>query len=58
VYDLMLALVAARLIMPMWLNAMAFSAALTIPNVTVEKFLWHGVYGTALGGVSPTSANR
>ena len=58
VYGLMLALVGAGLIMPMWLNAMAFSAAPAIPYVTADTLLWHVVYGTVIGGIYPFLVTR
>lgn len=53
VYGLVLAVVGAGIIMPIWLDAAGFPGAPSIPNVTVPLLAWHVVYGVVLGGIFP-----
>jgi hypothetical protein len=51
VYGMMLAIVGAGIIMPIWLGVAGFSSPPSVPNVTVPVLIWHLVYGIVLGGV-------
>lgn len=51
VYGLLLAVIAAGIIMPMWLSAVGFENPPSIPNVSVRSVLWHTVYGVVLVGM-------
>ena len=53
VFGLVLAVVGAGIIMPMWLDVVAPELAVPIPNVTVPLLVWHLLYGVVLGGVFP-----
>lgn len=50
VYALVLALVGAGFVMPVWLGVVGSAAAPTVPNVTVPLVGWHVLYGVVLGG--------
>jgi tetrahydromethanopterin S-methyltransferase subunit F len=52
VYGVVLSIVGAGVIMPIWLDA-AGLAAPAIPNVTVASLLWHLLYGAVLGALFP-----
>ncbi|WP_226022222.1 histidine kinase [Halomicrobium salinisoli] len=49
VYGLVLAVVGAGVVMPMWLDAVGNEAGLSIPNLSVPLLLWHLVFGVVLG---------
>lgn len=51
VYALVLAVVGAGFVMPVWLNIVGFGPSLSVPNVTAALVGWHVVYGLVLGGV-------
>jgi len=51
VYGLVLTVIGAGIIMPIWLRLVRFPRALPIPNVTTASLIWHLVYGVVLGGV-------
>lgn len=53
VYGLVLAVVGAGIVMPIWLGVVGVSMATSIPNVSVPLLIWHVVYGVVLGGVFP-----
>ncbi|MFB6234339.1 MAG: histidine kinase [Halopenitus sp.] len=53
IYGLLLAVVGAGIIMPIWLNAAGFPASPTMPFVTNATLLWHLVYGLVLGSLFP-----
>lgn len=57
VYGMMLAIVGAGLIMPIWLVAAGIPAP-SIPNVTGPMLLWHLVYGLVLGVLFPALHTR
>lgn len=57
VYGMMLAIVGAGLIMPIWLDAVGLTAP-QIPNVTGPMLLWHLVYGLVLGALFSALRNR
>jgi len=48
-YGVALWLVAAALVMPLWLGAVGFPAAPPFPNLAPPSLLWHAVYGLVLG---------
>jgi hypothetical protein len=54
VYGVVLAVVGAGVVMPMWLEVVGFAAPPSIPNVTVPLLAWHLVYGVVLGAVFPS----
>lgn len=43
--------VLAVLVMPVWLDAVGFANAPSVPNVSVKSLVGHVVYGLVLGGV-------
>lgn len=49
VYGLVLAVVGAGIIMPMWLEVVALPSAPPLPNITLPILAWHLVYGAVLG---------
>lgn len=49
VYGLVLAVVGAGILMPIWLSATGFADPPSIPNVTTSSLVWHLVYGAVLG---------
>lgn len=53
VYGLVLAVIGAGIIMPMWQGAVGVPTPASIPNVTTPTMLWHAIYGVVLGGVFP-----
>lgn len=58
VYGLVLAVVGAGIVMPIWLDVAGFPTPPSIPNVTGPTLLWHVVYGAVLGGVFPFVTER
>lgn len=52
-YGLVLAVVGAGIIMPIWLNVVGFQSPPPVPNVTRSLLVWHLLYGLVLGGVFP-----
>jgi hypothetical protein len=48
-YGVGLWVVAAALVMPVWLSAVGFPAAPPFPNFAPPSLLWHAVYGVVLG---------
>jgi len=57
VYGVVVWLVAAALIMPLWLSAVGFAGAPSLPNVDPTSLLGHVVYGGVLGAVFPFASN-
>lgn len=51
VYGLVLTVVGAGIIMPIWLNVVGFQTPPSFPNVTTASLIWHGIYGIILGAV-------
>lgn len=51
VYGLILTVVGAGIIMPIWLEFVGFPERPPIPNVTTASLIWHVVYGIVLGAV-------
>lgn len=54
VYGLLLAIVAAGIVMPIWLRAAGLPDPPAAPFVTTSSLLWHGVYGLVLGAIMPS----
>jgi hypothetical protein len=54
VYALVLAVVGAGIIMPIWLDVAGFSTPPTVPFVTTSLLVWHLVYGLVLGAIFPS----
>jgi hypothetical protein len=52
-YGVVLWIVAAVLVMPLWLQAVGFGGAPPFPNVSVMSLVGHVVYGLVLGAVFP-----
>lgn len=57
VYGLVLAVLGAGIIMPMWQGVVGLPTPEAIPNVTTPTVLWHVVYGVVLGGLFPFAAD-
>lgn len=53
VYALVLAVVGAGFVMPVWLELAGVAALGPVPKLTVPLVVWHLVYGLALGAVYP-----
>jgi len=53
IYALVLAVVGAGIMMPIWLGFAGFPAPPSVPHVTTPSLLWHLVYGVVLGAVFP-----
>lgn len=56
VYGLVVWLLLAVIVMPIWLGAVGFGGAPPLPNVGMESFVGHLVYGAVLGAVYPALA--
>lgn len=56
-YGLLVWVVLAVIVMPIWLGSVGFPGAPPLPNIGVESLIGHGVYGAVLGGVYSTVAN-
>ncbi|MES3160539.1 MAG: histidine kinase [Halorubrum sp.] len=56
-YGLLVWVALAVIVMPIWLGAVGFGGAPPLPNIGVESFVGHVVYGAVLGGVYPAIAN-
>lgn len=48
-YGLVVWAILAVVVMPIWLSAVGFGMAPSVPNVAVESFVGHAVYGLVLG---------
>lgn len=57
VYGLVLAVLGAGIIMPMWQGVVGMPTPASIPYVTTPTVLWHVVYGVVLGGLFPYLAD-
>lgn len=53
VYGLVLVVVAAGIVMPIWLGVVGLADGVSIPAVTGSSLVWHLVYGAVLGAVFP-----
>lgn len=53
VYGVVIWVVLAALVMPVWLGAVGFPSPPPFPNFAVPSLLWHLVYGAVLGAVFP-----
>lgn len=53
VFGLVLAVVAAGLTMPIWLDALGIPMSIAGPNVTMPSLVWHLVYGIWIGELFP-----
>lgn len=53
VYAIVLAVVGAGFVMPIWLGFVGVTTAGTVPHLTVPLVAWHLIYGLALGAVYP-----
>lgn len=53
VYGLVLVVVAAGIVMPIWLGVVGLAEGVSIPSVTVSSIVWHLLYGAVLGAVFP-----
>lgn len=53
VYGIVIWVVAAALLMPLWLSAVGFPEAPPFPNFAVPSLLWHAVFGLVLGALIP-----
>lgn len=51
VFGIVLAIVGAGIIMPIWLGTVGFPASPEMPYVTVGTLVWHVVYGFVLGAL-------
>jgi sterol desaturase/sphingolipid hydroxylase (fatty acid hydroxylase superfamily) len=49
VFGLVLAVVGAGVVLPIWLGVAGVEVGATVPFVTVPSLLWHAVYGVVLG---------
>lgn len=52
-YGVLVWIVAAVLLMPVWLSAMGFGGAPSVPNVSTQSLLGHVVFGLATGATYP-----
>ena len=57
-YGVVVWVVAAALVMPLWLQAVGFPNAPPFPNFAIPSLLWHVVYGVVLGGTYAALRNR
>lgn len=57
IYGLVLAVLGAGIIMPMWQGVVGVPTQGSIPNVTTPTVLWHAIYGVVLGGLFPSLAD-
>lgn len=53
VYGIVLWVLGAVLLMPVWLDAVGFASPPPLPNVAVESLVAHVAYGIVLGAVYP-----
>lgn len=53
VFGLVLAVIGAGIILPVWLEALGYPSPPSFPFVTTGVLLWHLVYGAILGAVFP-----
>lgn len=57
-YGLLVWIGLAVIVMPIWLGAVGFGGAPPLPNIGVESFVGHLVYGVVLGAVYPALRRR
>jgi hypothetical protein len=57
-YGVVLWVVAAGLLMPLWLRAVGFPSPPPVPNFAPPSLLWHAVFGVVLGAVYPVTVRR
>jgi uncharacterized membrane protein YagU involved in acid resistance len=57
-YGAALWVVAAGLLMPVWLQVVGFSQAPPVPNFALPSLLWHAVFGVVLGAAYPAVIRR
>jgi hypothetical protein len=57
-YGAALWVVAAGLLMPVWLRAVGFPQAPPVPNLAPPSLLWHAVFGAVLGAAYPAVVDR
>ena len=53
VYGLVLAVVAAGILMPIWLSVVGFPTPPSVPNVTAPLLIRRAAYGALLGAFFP-----
>lgn len=58
VYGLVLSVVAAGIIMPLWLDAVGVSELGSVPSITRSSFAWRLLYGIVLGALFPLLEGR
>jgi hypothetical protein len=56
-YGIAIWVVAAALLMPVWLRAVGFPSPPPFPNFAVPSLLWHAVFGAVLGAAFPFLAD-
>jgi hypothetical protein len=52
-YGVVIWVVAAALLMPIWLGLVGFPSPPPFPNFALPSLLWHAVFGAVLGGAYP-----
>lgn len=57
-YGVVVWVVAAALLMPVWLGAVGSPASPPFPNFAPPSLLWHAVFGAVLGAVYPAAVDR
>lgn len=57
-YGVLVWIVAAAIVMPIWLSAVGFPGAPPLPNVNPMSLVGHVVFGVVLGGLFPVVRNR
>ena len=57
-YGVVLWVVAAGLLMPVWLRVVGFPSPPSVPNLAPPSLLWHAVFGVVLGAVYPVAVDR
>lgn len=56
-YGVVVWVVAAALVMPLWLSAVGFPEPPAFPNFALPSLLWHAVFGLVLGALVPYVAD-
>ncbi len=57
-YGVVVWIIAAAIVMPIWLSAVGFPGAPPLPNFNPMSLLGHVVYGVILGALFPIVLNR
>ncbi|WP_458206684.1 histidine kinase [Haladaptatus sp. NG-SE-30] len=57
-YGVLLWIVAAVVVMPIWLQTVGFPAAPSVPNISMQSLVGHVVFGLVLGAIYPVVRNR